>query len=150
VFEHLFPRQVNCTRTERLPVSADEAWAIVGDLGSNVIGAGMVERVEVSGSGTGAIRTFHLPGGARVIERIESYDAAGRRYVYRIIDSGPLPMARYVGMAEVTPAGPEACLLSWSGTADSIDGDSEGLREFVEGNLSHAVTAVARHLSAEA
>lgn len=143
--EH-FPRQVNCTRTLRLSVPADAAWAVVGDLSGNVVGAGMIERVELIGEGTGAIRTFHLPGGAKVVERIEEYDASERRYIYRITDCGPLPMARYLGMAEVVPAGPEACLLSWSAMAEPVDGDADGLRTFIEANLTHAVMAVANHL----
>ena len=85
----LFPRQVNCQRAVQLSVSADEAWAVVGDIGANVIGAGMIERVEVTGSGTGAVRVFHLPGGATVSERIEEYDPKNRYYIYRIVDSGP-------------------------------------------------------------
>lgn len=144
----LFPRQVNCHRASVLPVSADEAWQVVGDVGSQVMTEGLVERVSVEGSGAGALRTYHLPGGGAIVERIEEHDPSERRYVYRIIDAGPMPMARYLGLAQLMPAGPGRSILSWSAMADPLDGDVEGLRAMLEANLSHAVTALASHFGA--
>ena len=145
----MFPREVVCTRTARLPVPAATAWVVVGDLANEVVGSGMIDRVDVVGEGEGALRTFHLPGGARVIERIEEYDSEAFRYVYRIIDAGPLPMARYLGLAALSAAGDVGCLLSWSAMADPVDGDAASLTAMLDANVTHAVNAIARHFGAD-
>lgn len=142
----LLPRQVHCQQARRLEVEADALWAVVGDLASPVPGGGMIERVELDGTGAGAIRTFHLPGGARIVERIEDYDPAQRRYAYRILDAGPLPVANYLGKAEVAPAGAGAAILSWSAMADPVGGNAEALRAMLEANLETALRSIAAHL----
>ena len=137
------PARLRCSDMVRIPATADAVWAVVGDLASLVPGGGMVERIDVDGEGAGAIRTFHLPGGARVVERIESHDPACRLYSYRILDSGPLPFADYVGAAVVTADGPGACLLSWSADVAPAGVDAATLRAMVEANLNGALQAVA-------
>jgi hypothetical protein len=139
---------LQCSDTVRIAASADAVWAVVGDLASLVPGGGMVERIDVEGEGAGAIRTFHLPGGATVVERIESHDPARRCYSYRILDSGPLPFADYVGAAEVNADGPHACLLSWSATVAPAGVDVGTLRTMVEANLNGALRMVAAHFRA--
>ena len=139
------PGRLQCSETVRIAAAADAVWAVVGDLASLVPGGGMVERIDLAGEGAGAIRTFHLPGGATVVERIESHDPAHRRYSYRILDSGPLPFAYYVGAAEVNADGPEACILSWSADAAPAGVDVGTLRAMVEANLNGVLQAVAAH-----
>lgn len=144
-----FPRQVTVQRSVTVAVAADTAWAVVGQLDSMVPEGGFVERVEVDGAGAGAVRTYHLVGGGQVIERIERYDPADRLYIYRIIDVGPLPMARYLGMAHVTPAGPDRCHIGWTVMADSLDGDGAALTAMLEGTVGQALQAFASHLTAD-
>lgn len=137
--------RLRCSDSIRIAAPADAVWAVVGDLASLVPGGGMVERAVVKGEGVGAIRTFHLPGDARVVERIESHNPAQRRYTYRIIDSGPLPFTDYVGAAEITPDGPGACRLAWSAdfAAEGMDGGA--VRAMVDANLNGALQAVSTH-----
>lgn len=137
--------RVKCRDTVRIGATADAVWTVVGDLASLVPGGGMVERIDVDGQGAGAIRTFHLPGGATVVERIESHDPGARQYSYRILDSGPLPFADYVGAAEVTVDGPDHCILEWSADAAPAGVDAAVLRGMVEANLKGALQAVAAH-----
>lgn len=137
--------RIRCRDTVRIGASAEAVWAVVGDLASLVPGGGIVERIDVDGEGAGAIRTFHLPGGATVVERIESHDPAARLYSYRILDSGPLPFADYVGAAEVTADGAERCILAWSADAVPAGVDPATLRAIVEANLTGALRAVAAH-----
>jgi hypothetical protein len=137
--------RLQCSEIIRIEAAAEDVWAVVGDLASLVPGGGMVERIEVDGEGADALRTFHLPGGARVVERIESHDPASRRYSYRIIDSGPLPFADYVGAAEVKADGPGACILVWSADAAPAGVDAAMLRTIVQANLNGALLAVAAH-----
>lgn len=137
--------RVQCRDTVRIAAVADAVWAVVGDLASLVPGGGMVARIDVDGEGAGALRTFHLPGGATIVERIESHDPAARLYSYRILDSGPLPFADYVGTAEVVPDGPDHCILAWSADAAPAGVDHATLRTVVEANLNGALQAVAAH-----
>lgn len=137
--------RLHCSLTVRIAATADAVWAVVGDLASPVPGGGMVDRIDMAGEGAGAIRTFHLPGGATVVERIEDYDPARRFYSYRILDSGPLPFADYAGAAEVKADGPDACILSWSADAAPAGVDAGTLRAMVEANLTGALQAVAAH-----
>src|SRR5688500_3505191 len=94
------PREVVCRGSRRISASAEQVWAVIGDLESPVIGGAMIERIEVRGTGEGALRRLVLPGGAAVEEVIEEYDPAQRRYTYRVLDCGPTPMSRYLGVAE--------------------------------------------------
>jgi hypothetical protein len=142
----LFPRQVTVQRTVTVDAPADKAWAVVGKLDSMVPEGGFVERVEVDGAGENSIRTYHLVGGGKVIERIERYDHVERLYIYRILDVGPLPMVRYLGMAHVTPAGPDRCHIGWNVMADSIDGDTAALTAMLEGTVTQALQAFAAHV----
>jgi hypothetical protein len=139
------PLRLKCRDTVRISASADAVWAVVGDLTSLVPGGGAVERIDVDGSGAGAIRTFHLPGGATVVERIERHDPANRLYTYRILDSGPLPCADYLGAAEVIADGADHCMLAWSADAAPVGVDRATLRAIVEANLNAALQAVAAH-----
>ena len=144
----LFPRDASVRRSVLVPVSADAAWAAVGQLDSMVPAGDLIERVELDGSGEGAIRTYHLAIGGSVVERIEHYDGAERLYVYRILDAGPLPMRRYLGMAAVTPEGPGQSRIAWHAMADSLDGETAALTAMLEGSIAQALGAFAAHLAA--
>jgi carbon monoxide dehydrogenase subunit G len=137
---------VERSRTIRIEASAEAVWAVVGDIASLVPGGKTVERIEVEGSGAGATRTFHLPGGARVIERIETHDPRLRRYSYRIVDPGPLPFASYRGAAGIAPDGPGACLLTWSAVAEPAGVEAAALAMMIETNLAAALEAVASRI----
>jgi len=139
------PARLQRSDTVRIAASADAVWAVVGDLASLVPGGGMLERIDLDGAGAGAIRTFHLHGGATVVERIESHDPAQRRYAYRVLDAGPLPFADYVGAAAVAADGAETCILTWSADAAPAGVDSATLGAIVEANLNGALQAVAAH-----
>lgn len=147
VLPDLFPRQVSVTRAVALPVSADAAWAAVGALDSRIPAGDMVDRIDLQGAGEGAIRTYHLAGGAgEVFERIEHYDDSARCYVYRIVDAGPLPFLRYLGMASVSPSGDAGCHLAWHAMADSVDGNREALAAMLEANIAQALNAFSQYL----
>lgn len=99
---------------QRIEAPADAVWAFVGDFGGNVLTKGYVARVEASGSGIGARRTYHLDpsiGGGAVVERLVELDNTERAIGYDMVDYGPLPWADYRGRITVTPAGPDACIL---------------------------------------
>jgi hypothetical protein len=59
----------------------------------------------------GATRSLYVDDGPPVRERIEAIDERAFHYVYRLIDSGPMPVTDYVGQVRITPAGPDACVI---------------------------------------
>ena len=144
----VLPRAVLCRGNRRIPASAAEVWDVVGDLSGTVVGGGMIEQVAMSGTGVGAVRRLTLVGGAAVEEFIEEYDADQRRYTYRMLDCGPFPMCRYLGVAEVFAAGPGAAILSWTAMADPVEIDAESLRTMLQQNLDAAIRSVAAHFGA--
>lgn len=142
-----FPRSIVVEGAIRLPVSADKAWSYVGDVGNADIAKGLVDRVEVKGSGVGAVRALHLPGGGAVIERVEEYNDTDRHYVYQVIDSGPINLTNHLGLTKVQPAGADACIVSWISTGQPIDGHAEELRTILRGNIDLVFAAIKRHFN---
>lgn len=134
----------------RVPRSADEVWTLIGDLSGAGLIEGMVERVEVSGSGAGAIRSLVLPGDAgAVVERIEEYDAAQRYYIYRVIDSGPVDLASYLALVRVQPAGPGQSIASWISKGQAVDGKADEIRALLRGNIDVVFAGIRRHFGFE-
>ena len=104
---------VRVQRAIRIPAPASAAWQVLGDFRAPELGAGIVKEIIVEGEGVGAVRTMILDdrwGGGYVQERLEAIDATDRTMTYRMVDSGPVPFADYVGTIRVTPAGPDQCV----------------------------------------
>lgn len=98
----------------RIEAPTEKVWALAGDFGGTVLTRGYVDRVETSGEGIGALRTFHLDpaiGGGTVVERLIELDHAECVIAYDMVDYGPLPWADYGGRIKVTPAGAGACIF---------------------------------------
>lgn len=98
----------------RIAAPADRAWEYTGDFSGDVLTRGYVARVEATGRGIGALRTYHLDpaiGGGSVVERLVELDHVERVIGYDMVDYGPLPWGDYSGRIQVTPAGPDACIF---------------------------------------
>ena len=141
-----FPREIVCRHAIRLPVDADCAWALVGNFGEARIGAEFIDRIDVEGSGVGAVRTLHVKGGITLRERLEEYSDEDRHYVYRVVDPGPLDFTHYLAMASVQPAGPHECILMWITTATAVDGRYDEMRQLLDANILMLFSAVRREL----
>ena len=57
--------------SERVDASADAVWALFRDFGGVQRFSPAIEKVEVSGSGIGAVRTLSVPGGVQLQERLD-------------------------------------------------------------------------------
>ena len=111
---------VRVERAIRIEAPAAVTWDVLGDFALTEIAQGICTRVEVEGSGIGAVRTMYIAatwgdgytGGAEVYvrERLESYDAQERCMSYRMVDAGPTPFGDYVGTARIVAAGPGQCI----------------------------------------
>ena len=142
----LFPREIVCRHARRLSFDADRVWSLIGDVGEVGIASEFVERIDVEGSGAGAVRSLHARGGFAVRERIEEYSAADRYYVYRVLDPGPLDFTHYVVMASVQPAGAGESILFWTTLATAVDGRETEMRELLDGNIRSVLASVEREL----
>lgn len=98
--------------TIRIEVPAPEAWACLSWFGVAKLAEGtLFGKVEFEGETAtpGAIRVLHLHNALPVRERLESVSEEDMTTVYRVVDSGSMPVIDYVGQARVTPCGPKAC-----------------------------------------
>ncbi len=123
----------------RIAAPAEKVWEFTGDFAGTVLTRGYVARVETSGRGIGALRTYHLDpaiGGGIVVERLVELDNVERIIAYDMVDYGPLPWADYRGRIQVTPAGPGACIFMIRTRFLPIDPDNgEELRGLSRGNI---------------
>jgi hypothetical protein len=111
---------VRVERAIRIAAPATAGWEVLGDFSLREMSQGICTRVEVEGSGIGAVRTMYIAaewgngctGGAEVCvkERLEAYDPTERFMSYRLIDAGPVPFGDYVGTARIVAAGPHRCI----------------------------------------
>jgi hypothetical protein len=68
------------------------------------------------GNTAGSQRTLTLEGGGTVLEELEGYNDAERKYNYRMKDPGPIPVSNYTSTIEVRPgAGDKGSLVVWRG-----------------------------------
>jgi hypothetical protein len=123
----------------RIEAPADTVWQFTGDFAGTVLTRGYVARVEATGRGIGALRTYHLDpaiGGGAVVERLVELDNVERAIAYDMVDYGPLPWADYGGRIQVTPAGPDACIFIIRTRFFPLDPDKgEELRSLSRGNI---------------
>ena len=123
----------------RIAAPADKVWALTGDFAGTVLTRGYVARVETSGQGIGALRTYHLDpaiGGGAVVERLIELDNTERVIAYDMVDYGPLPWADYGGRIKVAPAGADACIFIIRTHFFPLDPkDGEELSQLSRGNI---------------
>ena len=133
---------INVERASRIEAPAEIAWQVLGDFTLAELIEGILTHVTLEGSGVGAVRTMHLVakfGGGYVKERLEHYDEADRYMRYRMVDSGPIPFADYLGSIRVTPAGPRACVVVMTASFVPVDIDEDTARGISVGNITQAL-----------
>lgn len=115
----------------QLTASAADVWAVVGDF--NALPKFVEAAVEssVEGEGIGSVRTITLPDGAKLLERLEEYDAEKMMVKYSILE-GPLPVKNYVSVMQLT-ATENGCELAWSSEFDAANASDEEAQAALEG-----------------
>ena len=123
----------------RINAPADKAWQFIGDFSGDVLSRGYATRVEATGHGIGALRTYYLDpkiGGGSVVERLVEQDNIERVLGYDMVDYGLIPWAGYRGRIQVTPAGSNACIFRIHTEFLPIDPDKgEELCQLSRGNI---------------
>jgi hypothetical protein len=141
-----FPRGIVCRHAVRLAADADAVWSVVGNVGDVRVAEEFIERIDVLGSGVGAVRTLHVKGGLRITERIEEYSNEDRYYVYRVLDPGALDFTHYFAVASVQPAGPGQSILMWITTATAVDGKEAEMHALLDANILMVFAGVKKAL----
>jgi carbon monoxide dehydrogenase subunit G len=130
--------------SERVEVSADRVWELFRDFGGIQRFTSGFEKVEVSGSGIGAVRTITLPGGAALQERLEAFDDRGRKLQYAIV-GGPIPVSNYLATIEVKDEG-KACRVDWSSHFEPKGISDDQARAMIEGVYRSGIAGVKKAL----
>ncbi len=105
--------------THRFEWPTAVVWSLMDDFGGVMkYAGGILSRVEVTGTGVGAVRNLHCAGawgGGIVRERLEVYDSINHLLEYRILDMADLPFVEFYGGFRLTAANPDRCSIKyWS------------------------------------
>jgi mxaD protein len=110
--------QLHVRKTIVIDAPADKVWAAVKDFDHlNGWHPAVAKDTIVEGKNNmaGAVRELTLQDGGTIKEKLLSFDAAGHRFKYSIIE-GVLPVSSYVSWVAVKSMGPDKTLVSWSGS----------------------------------
>ena len=130
--------------SERVETTADRVWDLFRDFGGVQRFSAGIEKVEVTGSGIGAVRTLSLPGGLSLQERLEAFDDRGRRLQYAIV-AGPIPVSNYLATIEVKDEG-KACRIDWSSHFEPKGITDDQGRAMIEGVYKGGIAGVKKAL----
>jgi hypothetical protein len=118
---------------ERIDAVADVAWPIVSDF-SSLEGLAKPGMIVVEGSGVGAVRTVTDASGAKIQERLDSLDSAGRTFSYSVINdaTAPVPFTGYRATVTLRPLDANACTIGWSGECEPRGMSEDELRPMIQ------------------
>lgn len=102
---------------EKITIDAppDAVWARIKDFSAlKDWHPAVAESPADQGNAEGSVRSIKLEGGGELVESLERYDEANRRYSYRAKDGGALPVTNYTSSLSVTGEGQQA-VVEWRG-----------------------------------
>ncbi|MGK6311102.1 SRPBCC family protein [Variovorax sp. DT-64] len=103
--------------TEKITVEAppDAVWAAIRNFnGLKDWHPAVAESPADKGNTVGSVRTLKLKGGGTLVETLESYDDAQKKYSYRAKDGGALPVTNYTSTLSVVADGGKS-VVEWRG-----------------------------------
>ena len=110
------PTRQKVTESVTIKAAPDAVWAKVKDFGAMQGWHPAIENTAADqGSGVGSIRTLTLKGGGTIVEELESYSDADRKFSYRMTDPGPVPVNNYSSTLSVKPADGGGSVVEWRG-----------------------------------
>lgn len=104
--------------SERVTIKAspDAVWGKVKDFTALQGWHPAIESSSATdGSRVGSVRTLKLKGGGEIVESLESYSDAERKFSYRMKDPGPVPVSNYSSTLQVKPGDDGASVVEWRG-----------------------------------
>ena len=115
-------------QTVRLPAPVTEVWKRIGGFNALRDWHPLVQKSELAKGGSE--RTLTLPGGATIVEKLESKDDKSYRYSYSITDS-PLPVADYHSTIEVHEEGNQS-VVEWMGRFEPKGTSAEDAQKAIQ------------------
>lgn len=130
-----------------LSASPDEVWKLIGGFGSLPDWVSGVHQSKLDDGGR--VRHLHDDAGHFFVEQLETYDHAGRRYSYSILQS-PISVKNYLSTLAVIPAAlGTGSHIEWSATFDPVDMSKEASEEIFHEIFSQGLASLnAKHMSA--
>jgi carbon monoxide dehydrogenase subunit G len=103
--------------TEKITIEAppDAVWAAIKNFDAlKDWHPAVAESPADKGNTVGSVRTLKLKGGGTLVETLEGYDDAQKKYSYRAKDGGALPVTNYTSSLSVVADGGKS-LVEWRG-----------------------------------
>lgn len=97
--------------TINIPASADQVWQLIGGFNTLPDWLPFIPNSELSEGGR--VRTLQTADGGVVVERLETFDNAGKTYSYSILQA-PFPATDYLATIRVEAQG-QGAKVTWSG-----------------------------------
>ncbi|AWA40234.1 SRPBCC family protein [Pseudomonas sp. 22105] len=94
-----------------IPASAEQVWQLIGGFNSLPDWLPFIPNSELSEGGR--VRTLQTADGGVVVERLETFDNAGKTYSYSI-EQAPFPATDYLATIRVEAQG-QGAKVTWSG-----------------------------------
>ena len=94
-----------------IPASADQVWQLIGGFNTLPDWLPFIPNSELSDGGR--VRTLQTADGGVVVERLQTFDNAGKTYSYSI-EQAPFPATDYLATIKVEAQG-QGARVTWSG-----------------------------------
>ncbi|MBK8336282.1 MAG: SRPBCC family protein [Sterolibacteriaceae bacterium] len=110
------PTRQKVTETVNIKAAPEAVWAKIKDYGAMQDWHPAIDKtVADKGNAVGSTRTLTLKGGGNVVEELESYSDAERKFSYRMKDPGPVPVTNYSSTISVKPGEGGGSVVEWRG-----------------------------------
>jgi carbon monoxide dehydrogenase subunit G len=109
------PTRQKVTETIAIAAPADVVWARIRNFDAlKDWHPAVAESPADKGNEVGSVRTLKLKGGGQLIESLEGYNDAQKKYSYRAKDGGALPVTNYTSTLTVKGEGNQST-VEWRG-----------------------------------
>jgi carbon monoxide dehydrogenase subunit G len=111
------PTRQKVTETVTINAAPEAVWALVKDFDKmQDWHPAVAGSTATAGNSADSERTLTLKGGGTVVEKLESWSDADRKFSYRMRQAGPIPVTNYSSTLTVKP-GPAAgtAVVEWRG-----------------------------------
>lgn len=110
------PTRQKVTETVAIKAPPEAVWNAVKDFGAMQTWHPAVESTAADkGSEPESMRTLTLKGGGKIVEQLESYSDADRKFSYRMKDPGPVPVSNYSSTLAVKAGEGGGSVVEWRG-----------------------------------
>jgi carbon monoxide dehydrogenase subunit G len=111
------PTRQKVTETIIINAAPEAVWAMVKDFDKmQNWHPAVASSTATQGNAVDSERTLTLKGGGTVVEKLESWSDADRKFSYRMRQAGPIPVTNYSSTVTVKPGpGAGTAVVEWRG-----------------------------------